>query len=382
MRPFDDSIPEEIEPQQQELLTLLQHAYARPAPLMTGEQEQLLARVRERLLSAPANLTEVDIPDEELPIEENTLPAQPIAGRRGQIDRAQRWGQHPRVVQLLNSLAAVVVLGAVISAALLLFSHRPQSQPAAGGSDGTILADHSSAGGLEMSLYLTPGPYFLSEMLAVDITLTNSGNTPYYIGIPFTSSPCGYTSGINTTGGGAPHYNITVATDHSCPAGIGSAAVLNPGQTLTAHKYQPLLDSGHVTLTAYTSFFSKNGNNGFRSYNPIDGPFADHWPSTKINVNSKIPADLQLSYKINGTHVIVSAPPAAQSHLLYLYDIECQDFSDSGTTGTGNFGWESITSNQVSLPGCPGKNPQWDFAFAAPGYAIVIGNYPPTANHA
>lgn len=380
MNSFDDSIPEEVELEQQQLFPLLQHAYPRLAPLTTAEQEQILGRVRERLLNLPLSLTAEDAPIGDPPIEEDRVAGQsspPPSGERvPRVDRSRR----ARIFQMLNSLAAVLILGAIVVAALLLFSHRPQSQPATGGTNGTILAAYSAAGGLEMSLYLTPGPYFLSEMLAADISLTNQSNTSYYIGIPFTVSPCGYVTGINTSGGKAPHYNITIATDHSCPPSR-IATELKPGQTLTTHKYLPLTDSGYVVLTAEAEFLTKNLNNGFEFYTSTSSPLDKHWPSIQINVGSNIPADRQLSYRIQGIHVIVNAPPAARSHLVYLYDIGCQDFNDSGTTGTGNFGWESIPTNQVALPGCPGKNPQWSFAFAAPGYAIVMGNYPPAAKH-
>ncbi|HLH64019.1 MAG TPA: hypothetical protein VKV20_20270 [Ktedonobacteraceae bacterium] len=404
MKPFDDSIPEEVAPQQQELLALLLHAFVQSAPLTSGEQEQLLARVRERLLSAPANLVEVSVADEEPLVEGNILPAQPSLpamgkdtpgeirphpGRKG-IDRRSAssapgpYAPPPRngnagVFRLLNSLAAVLVLGALVGAAVLLFSHRPQSE-SGGDSGGSVLVAQSSAGGLELSLYLTPGPYFLSEMLAVDVSLTNNSNNPYYVGEPFMNSACGYSYNVNMTGGEAPYYKIMITTDHSCPYN-SNAIELKPGQTLTSNKYLPLTASGDVTLTSYTDFYTKNATNSFPFYTSITGPFAGHWPSKPINVDSRIPSNLKLSYNMQGTHVNVNAPPAARSHLLYLYDIGCQDFNDSGSTGTGNYGWESITSNQVSLPGCPGKNPQWDFAFAAPGYAIVTGNYPPTANH-
>ena len=372
MKPFDDSIPEEVELQQQELLALLQRAYRRPVPMTPTEQEQILGRVKERLLNFPEGLAEEDVALEAPTIEEHILPGQsssPPIIRRG-----------TRVFQVLNSVAAVLVLGAIVGAALLLFSHGPHSEPASAGTNGTILAAHSAAGGLEMSLYLTPGPYFLSEMLAADISLTNHTTKTFYVGIPFVGSPCGYVTGITMTGGGAPHYTIPIATQHRCPFS-SYATVLKPGQKLTVRKYLPLTDSGLVTLTAETPFFTKNANNGFPFSATTTSPLAGHWPSIKINVNSRIPTDRQLSFKIQGSHVTVTAPQGVQLHLLYLYGVSCQDFHDAGTTGTGNFAWEPISTNQVSVPGCPGKNVQWAFAFSAPGYATVVENYPPGANH-
>lgn len=95
----------------------------------------------------------------------------------------------------------------------------------------------------------------------------------------------------------------------------------------------------------------------------------------QINVSSKVPVDRKLSFKRVGSHIIVAAPLEARSHLVYLYGVGCQDFQDPGSTGSGNYGWESIATNQVNAPGCPGKNVHWRFAFGAPGYAVVYGSY-------
>ena len=50
MKPFDDILPEEQEPQHKELITLLQRAYRRPLLVPPAEQAQIIARVRERLV--------------------------------------------------------------------------------------------------------------------------------------------------------------------------------------------------------------------------------------------------------------------------------------------------------------------------------------------
>jgi hypothetical protein len=374
MKPFDDSIPEEVELQQRELLALLQRAYRRPVPMTPTEQEQILGRVKERLLNFPEGMAEEDAIV-------NAPAPPPVGVGVGKGILVVAHSRRTRVFQLLNRVAAVLVLGAIVGASLLLFSHGPHGEPGTTVTeDGTALAAHSSAGGLEMSLSLTPGPYFLSEMLAADISLTNHSKTTYYVGIPFVGSPCGYATGVAMTGGGAPHYQIPISTDHSCPGGFDGRA-LKPGQTVTARKYLPLTDSGHLTLTAETTFLTRKVDNVFDYYTSVSGPFDRHWPTAQINVNSSIRADRQLSFKIQGTHVIVTAPQGAQLHLLYLYGVSCQDFHDAGSTGTGNYGWEAISTNQVNVPGCPGKNVQWSFAFSAPGYATVVGNYPPTANH-
>ncbi len=52
MKRFDDLLPEEREPQHEELITLLQRAYRRPAPVPPTEQEEVITQVRERLVKA------------------------------------------------------------------------------------------------------------------------------------------------------------------------------------------------------------------------------------------------------------------------------------------------------------------------------------------
>src|SRR5260370_18314064 len=49
MQPFDDMLPEEREPQYEELTTLLQQSYRKPPSEALHRQEQILARVRDRL---------------------------------------------------------------------------------------------------------------------------------------------------------------------------------------------------------------------------------------------------------------------------------------------------------------------------------------------
>jgi hypothetical protein len=211
-------------------------------------------------------------------------------------------------------------------------------------------------------------------MLAADISLTNHTNTTYYVGIPFAGSSCGYAPGITMTGGGEPHYNIPIATGHSCPP-IFNSISLKPGQTVTAHKYLPLTDSGYVTLTAETTFLTRKVDNGFEFYTPAPSPLDRHWPSVQINVNSRIPADSQLSFKLQGSHVIVTAPPGAQTHLLYLYGVWCTDAQHPGISMTGNYGWEPISKNQLSVPACGASEVHWTFAFGAPGYAVIYGSH-------
>src|SRR5260370_34359968 len=114
MKPFDDLLPEEQEPQHEELILLLQRAYRRPLLVSPAEQAQILARVRERLVvtgqGASLNCHIL-------------LPG--IGGHSSFPSRPEaRVGKQPRsgwLVRQLNALAAVLVVTMLLSAALLLW---------------------------------------------------------------------------------------------------------------------------------------------------------------------------------------------------------------------------------------------------------------------
>ncbi len=370
----DDRLPEENHRQQKELVTLLRKAYQAHPDLSPEEHEQILARVRGRLLQTEQALST----NEEAPLHPvGSAYSSPF--NRTSLFPQPRRGRSFR--EVLNTLAAMLVVGVLISGSLLVFTHLSSQHHSGPGlvrsfSLGKTATIVSSAGGLEMSLSLTSGPYFLSEMLAVDISLTNHTQNTYYVGLPFVVDPCGYWPGVMVTGGNKPYYDIPIATDHSCPPLVENAP-LKPGQTLTVHRYLPLTESGKQTFTAQTEFYSASsqGSNPWPSL--VSPPLEKHWPAIQISVSPTIPSASKLSFRIEGSQVIVKAVTGTPSRLVYLYGVGCQDFNnDGGGTGTGNYGWEPISTNRVNKPGCPGKNVQWVFAFGAPGYGVVTGSYP------
>lgn len=370
MKPFDDSIPEEIDTPHAALVSMLRQASPRPVQLTPEQQARIIERAKQRLLSNDQAVAG-DRDETEQPVGvvgSNPVPKpHPFAARRGR-----------RITRFASMLAAVLVIAALISASLLLFQHRQAqtigSFPEPVHSPSNMVTASSSVGGLEMSLSLTPGPYFLSELLAADISLTNHTDKTVYAGIPFVGSGCGYVTGILMTSGGGPNYSISIPTDHSCP-GFESSTPVKSGQTLTVQKYLPLTSSGHVMLTAETQFYTsvpQPQKNVFprSAPNPLEG----HWPSTQIDVALKVPANRMISYHRDGSRVFINAPTDAQHLLQYLYSVSCQDLNDQGSTGSGNYGWQALQKNVVGEPGCPGKNVHWAFAFGLPGYGIVQGN--------
>jgi hypothetical protein len=377
MKPLDDKrddlLPEENERQQKKLVTLLRKAYQAHPDLSQEEHEQILARVRAQLLQTEQTLS----PDGEAPLH-------PVGSTNSSSSNHTSVFPQPRrgrgFREGINALAAVLVVGVLISGSLLFFTHL-SSQPHSGlrspfVGPGKTVTVVSSADGLEMSMGLTSGPYFLSEKLAMDISLTNHTNATEYVGLPFTADHCGDWPGITVTGGNKPDYTIPIATDHSCPFS-SETTPLKPGQTLTVHKYMPLTSSGKQILTAETAFYSGSSQGPGPYPSRVSSPLEKHWPTIQISVSPTIPSDRKLSFRREGSQVVVNAPTGTPSHLVYLYGVGCNDSNNNGeSTISGNYGWEPISTNRVNEAGCPGKNVHWDFAFGAPGYGVLTGSYP------
>lgn len=374
MKPFDDSIPEEIETSHAALVSMLRQAASGPVQLTGEEQAQLLERVHQRLLSTD-QASSASEEQAVRPVEaDDSTPPKPAA-RPFAIRRAQR------IMQFASMLAAVLVVAAFIGASLLLFTHRPQQevvtslpQGAPVGPIGKFMIA-SEAGGLEASMEITGAPYFLSEIVAVDLSLTNHSHTTFMLEgrSSVTYSFCDVPAlSVNSSGGNAPFYTLPQMPPIPCP-GPGSTQ-FKPGQTISLREYYVLSGSGHVKLTEGAQFLSQvvdsHGNISITvGHSPLDG----HWPTIELNVNSRVPADRTLSFHMQGPHAFIDAPLAAQHHLLYEYNVSCQVAGGGGEIG--EFIWQPIQGNEVSEPGCSGKGVKWIFAFGAPGFAVVSGNY-------
>ena len=360
MKPLDDFLPEETH--NPELITLLRQTHRQPEPITASEREETIARARERLCS---QISGTAAHDEEVPrqlagVTDASLPPALVLAQ---------MPRRARKMRVLNTIAATLMVGAIIGASLVLFRrHEAPSQVATLDSRGEHVTVTSSAGGFELVMRLTAGPYFLSEMLAVDISLTNHTDKAVHLGFPFQSYSCGYNSsydtGVQIVGGSKPEYTLPLPTDHSCPWIPLGSIVLEPGQTLSVQRYLPLTLSGQMTLVGKTPFY-KPGANNFPE--PATSPLDNHWPSLHITVSPRIPADRTLSLQRTNTQVTVLAPSGKQ--LVYMYTIACTH------TEGGNFGWEPISTTTIKPYDdyCRGVQVDWTFAFAVPGYAILTG---------
>ena len=379
MKPLDDMLPEETSKEYEPLLALLSQAPCKSATLTPEEQAQAIARVQKRLIQA-----ESKVPQNEGIVEQQNAPV-PVSPQRVHAVSPRRR----RMLRFINTFAAVLVIGAIIGASLLLFRHQPQttggnpsqavnrpivltgSPIGEGYQPGTVYA---SRGGLEATLRVMRGPYFLSELLSVDITLTNHSHTTYLLqGVPASVS-CEQALWVNymLAGANTVHYVFPVYGVMSCP---DATSQFKPGQTIATRQYIPLTDNGHVLLTEEARFLStktipNQGKSITDGSNPLDG----HWPSLDIDVASRVPSNRIITLERTGSKVFVNAPVVVRSHLFYQYAVNCQDFHDAGSTASGNGSWTPVTTT-IGEPGCPGKNVQWTYAVSAPGYAITTGSY-------
>lgn len=358
---IDDTLPEEQEEQHKELIALLHQAYQQSFAATVDAQAQALERVGKRLAILGDDIAftiSQEIQPEPLPLIEQA----PL--REAEMTK-NKSGRKKRAMHFINMLAAVLMVGLLVSGAVALFIQRAQSTPAGPvGPVGAPVTTRVEAGGLEMTLSVTPGPYFLSELVMADMSLTNHSHTTFSV---LSGSACPIEPYLVQAGGGSPHYSLPL---HGNGVSFGcyiDYENFEPGQTLRNRQYEPLTSSGLVTLTAQAQFMQ---NNRFASSpSPLDG----HWPSMHIQVASRIPSDRLLALHQKGLQVTVDAPPTV--HLVYQFTGICDGASTESIT------WEPALTHVLNGPGdvmgCPSKDfISWQYVIGAPGYAIAAGKYP------
>ncbi|HVB21035.1 MAG TPA: hypothetical protein VNG51_03705 [Ktedonobacteraceae bacterium] len=343
---FHDTIPEEREEQHQKLIALLRRGLHEPVALSSSEQSQIIDRVRERLMQ-----------ENDLSSHLEEMPAQQ-AGQVGAgpvVRISARGGHLPRFV---NGLVAVLVVGVLIGAALLLFRPSLHQNGTPPPTDSTGPTARTQVNGLQATIHLvTPVPYFLSELVFVDVSLTNRTHLPFVLDGSSRPDIACFSSALSVqiTGGSVPFYTLP-RLSIACLQPL-FLTTLAPGQTLTIHYYLPVTKSGEVTIMM-------GGMTGPHQTNPLDG----HWPSLRIHVNPQVPANRVISLHQQGVQVIIQAPPAARTHLLYRQTITCDQYAGGGPTD-----WSSLSTTALSQPACPTAHKHWQYIVSAPGYSIVAG---------
>ncbi len=364
---MNDLYPEEQDPQFEELITLLRHADLNPPLIDPSENEQIIANARDRLFP-PA--TEVTQPDIDMHV-------------RGYFPSTSKTqgGKHGILVRLVNTIAAVLVVAALIGSAFLLFG------PLRGGLLGTtpsnkIFGTPKRVGPFEMRLEITPGPYFLDEVLEVDLSITNVTHTAYWL-YPNVgkNSPCFKLLNIATTGGGSPHvtdfehyWDSLPWPSPNCSSLVHSlptSGILVPAnQMLGIPHYYQLTSSGWVILTTQLDALEVNAVSRHGTNIPASFP----WGSLSIFVSSHIPSDRQLTVKQQQTQVVVSGPPAVKGHLLGKIGSVCPDFG-LYIEGLGEPSAPPVVLKPAAVA-CGNNGPKplwWTYVVGAPGFPVYFG---------
>lgn len=281
------------------------------------------------------------------------------------------------------SISAIILLAILlVSGSVLLFTHTQPSQtqtsPLAGpmgkplGPVGKPVTVTTTWDGLEMAMNVTSGPYFLSELLAVDLSITNHSHPTLMMHGWVGTGACFDTAlFLRQTGGTSPHdalYTLPIPFIYNCPVmGPGFGSTLAPGQTETVHLYTLLTSSGDVTLTGTASFYLSKTD-----YQGSPGPLAGHFPTLAIHVASQIPTDRMLSFQPKGSQVVIQAPAGVQ--LIDQTYILCQDSSYHSWPG-GYEDWKPLPTNTLQRPECSGIGSEtitlWKYAIGAAGYAVI-----------
>src|SRR5216683_78616 len=242
--------------------------------------------------------------------------------------------------RLAQALVAALVIAALLGTTLLLLrpslpstGGHPKKVPS-GGAIGTPVTLRAQAAGLEITMRITPGPYFLSEMLAADLSLANHSQTTYLLqGTPNMPGQrpdtCHPPLTIAILGGEGPSdtaLRSALADIASCWNGPGSEGTvqLQPGQTIMVHQYLALTSSGHLTLTARGTFQKiVLGQDGVVHIVPASGPLDGRWPALQVSVARQVPSARSISLQRQGLQVHVDAPPAIRDQLLYMSVFIC-----------------------------------------------------------
>jgi hypothetical protein len=295
------------------------------------------------------------------------IASQPPAGKVAR--RRRRW--------LLS--ASVVVVSLLVISALLFFqyftstsvSNIPTGKPVGGPvSWGPLMFADTESNGLETMLRISLGPYFLSELLPVSITVTNHSQQNIMLGGGQAINTCDGAFGVSMSGGHEPHYDLPMGNFMmSCPPGM---TTLDINKSLSVSGYVPLTSSGVGAVTLMGNAYALVPQQGNTVNAPESQPLKEHWPSIAINVAAQIPSDRLISLNALGNSVLVNAPDNARSQLVYYFTVNCAH--GSGTTDA----WFTLKGTSLGEPSCDDIFRHWIYSVSAPGYAIasISMNFP------
>lgn len=267
----------------------------------------------------------------------------------------------------LEAGVAMALVLIVIAGLLVLRAHSNGAVASLGGPSASV-----EANGLQMTIDVPPGPYFLSELLEVQMTLANQSQTTYHVQGSPAPSYCDSALWVGQSGGGPPTYQWPTFPVMSC-AELGST--LAPGEQWSIVQFYPVTSSGRVTLSAHAAFSTivstEPGGGTVSTGGP--GPFTQGWPSLTIQVSPQVSANHTIALAAANGRLTVSPPSGAGAHLYYIYEASCTAGSGGGGEYETNGYWRPISSTVLAEPSCQGTQERWQYSVAAPGYAIASG---------
>ena len=330
----DDRVPEEREDGNAQLIALLRRELRGPLVIPATEEAHIVARVRDRL----RGVDEVSHGPAGAP---TARPVEPEPAPVAWVSTAGR-----RLPRWVRDCVAVLLVGTLVGASLLLFRSSLLQPATSVPTASTGPTAQVQVDGLRASIHLvTPGPYFLSELLSADLSLTNLSGKPFTLdGTSKPDSAC-FTSALSAQviGGSSPSYTVP-ALDIGCLDFL-PLTTMAPGQALTIRQYLPVTMSGMVTV-------AMGGMLGTRQMTPLNG----HWPTLSIRADSRVPPDRTLMLHDQGSEVLIQAPPEARDGLLYRQSISC-----SGYVGGSPADWSPLTTTLLSHPACPTTPARWKY---------------------
>lgn len=234
------------------------------------------------------------------------------------------------------------------------------------------------AAGLQMSLRIAPGPYFLGQLVHVRAALTNQGRKGVWVlgDRTWGKTPVGGRSALNVllSGGSAPTYHLPFFP------GFGGGGVilperLDPGQRIVMDFLVTLTASGRVTLLATAEFYRPRPGGSF-AFDQLPSPFPHGAPSLQISVSPRAPATRVLLLRKTRDGLRVVSPPNTHPNVLYAWFFQCTapPSSTSGlrASAEGPDDWQPLPTDVIFQPACaPGWTLLWRVMVGAPGYAIT-----------
>jgi hypothetical protein len=328
VKPFDDMLPEEKEPQHEELITFLQRAYSRPVMVPPAEQAQIITRVRERLvqtdqgdsLNGDISLPQIGVLD--------SSPHQAVSP-------AGKPRRDRRRFRLMALLAAAMIIAVLLGTPLLL------SRPwllSTGGYNHT----NKTPAGLP-TLTLSPNVTYSGSTIQLSlknftpltsVALTHDIQEPMVI--------VGGSSIIRVGPEGSANVDVSIDSGWGMGSHLIVAEDLKTRYTASA----TLLITGSATQ-AYASFVATNGIMfGFDAQHTHFNPFEHILNPTTVGGLTK-----QWAYWTGGT---VFSSPAVAGGVVYVGSGDGNVYALNAATGAKQWAYWTGGSQVTNSPAVVG----------------------------